>query len=496
MMRILVCALFLCQRAEVGFSDQMICGGKNCYQLHQEAADYRGALKICRNSGAELVTGFGPEVWTLLDGKNGSYWSDAADASMDVCRRVDATDKKTSETRCDAEAHGFVCLLSLNDPCDPLRSDPGAHVRYTAADGAELIHSELVPEGTTALTFKTSREYPDSKHICAAKSWIGAPWNCEVMTGGCEHACNATCVCPPGKVLHSNRFSCAEDPCARCEHRCEGEGSCACRRGYRLLRDGKSCADVDECEETSPCTGDGEQCMNTRGGYECTCMEDYYEFDGKCVNTTLCFSCEHKCEMVNGALACVCHKGFTVSQKDPHKCEMQCTTRDCPARCTQLSDMDEKDWPCTCPRGYILDYRDSKHICTDIDECAMDMYCDQMCENLFGGFRCLCEEGFRLVDITRCVPSRADEGDGSGSEPPHLEVPTAQPAAVPSYVKTGSILGLALFSVLCVALLFFVVRLLAKRCDTLDLPPVKRTEVDIDYLQQVTTDTYKMLPVD
>ncbi|KAM8846255.1 thrombomodulin-like [Synchiropus picturatus] len=496
MMRFLVCALFLCKQAEVGFSDRMICGGDTCYQLHQEAVDYRNARTICRGSAAEMVTGSSPEVWTLLDGKNGSYWSDAVDASMDMCRRVDATDKTTAETRCDAEADGFVCRLPLVDPCDPLGSDSSAHTLYRAS-GAELIHSELFPAGTTALTFKSSSKYPDSKHICAFKLWMRAPWSCEVERGGCEHACNGTCVCPPDQVLHRNRFSCTDDSCDRCEHRCEGDGKCACKRGYHLQRDGTSCVDVDECSETSPCTGDGERCVNTQGAYECTCMEDFDEYDGKCVNNSICFHCEHQCEMVGGVLACVCDKGFEVSPKDPHKCEMRCTTRDCPARCTRLPDMDQKDWPCTCPQGYILDYRNhSKHICTDIDECHMDMYCDHMCENLFGSYRCLCEEGFQLVALTKCVPLKMEDEDGSGSKHPPLEVPTAQPAVVPSYIKTGSILGLTLFSSLCVVLLFFVVRQLAKRCDTLDIPPVKRTEVDVDYLQQVTTDTYKMLPVD
>lgn len=49
-----------------------------------------------------------------------------------------------------------------------------------------------------------------------------------------------------------------------------GSYSCTCAIGYMLLMDGRSCKDIDECEETkNPCNGG--KCMNTPGSFSCMC---------------------------------------------------------------------------------------------------------------------------------------------------------------------------------------------------------------------------------
>ena len=51
---------------------------------------------------------------------------------------------------------------------------------------------------------------------------------------------------------------------------------CACRPGYLLLLDGKSCVQIDEClAGTSNCT-DGQQCVDTDGSFFCRSM--YHNF--------------------------------------------------------------------------------------------------------------------------------------------------------------------------------------------------------------------------
>jgi low density lipoprotein-related protein 2 len=44
---------------------------------------------------------------------------------------------------------------------------------------------------------------------------------------------------------------------------------------YRLLEDGKACADIDECVETPGVCS--QYCSNTPGSYYCKCNEQYYE---------------------------------------------------------------------------------------------------------------------------------------------------------------------------------------------------------------------------
>jgi hypothetical protein len=46
---------------------------------------------------------------------------------------------------------------------------------------------------------------------------------------------------------------------------------CGCNEGYRLDTDGKSCIDINECENMI-CS---QLCENTKGSYKCLCYEGY-----------------------------------------------------------------------------------------------------------------------------------------------------------------------------------------------------------------------------
>lgn len=76
------------------------------------------------------------------------------------------------------------------------------------------------------------------------------------------------------------------DPCA-----CPAQGSlcpqCRCRPGFRLKDDGRTCADVDECSSTFPCS---QRCINTHGSYKCLCVEGYAPRGGD----------PHSCKAVTG----------------------------------------------------------------------------------------------------------------------------------------------------------------------------------------------------
>lgn len=52
------------------------------------------------------------------------------------------------------------------------------------------------------------------------------------------------------------------------------ENYCACKGGYKLDNDGRSCKDIDECSEIHyVCSG--HKCINIDGDYECKCFDGY-----------------------------------------------------------------------------------------------------------------------------------------------------------------------------------------------------------------------------
>uniref|UniRef100_A0A4W6D0H8 Thrombomodulin n=1 Tax=Lates calcarifer TaxID=8187 RepID=A0A4W6D0H8_LATCA len=170
----------------------------------------------------------------------------------------------------------------------------------------------------------------------------------------------------------------------------------------------------------------------------------------------LCFSSPRTC----------CREGFSVSAADPTKCNVHCAERDCPADCVYDPDVERIDLQkCYCPDGYIRHNGNDTALCTDINECEMGPQCDHMCENLFGSYRCICHEGFELHQ-NRCVRvATMDWEEGSGTtSPSYPAASTALPAAVPSYIKTGSVLGISVFIVLCAASLYLLVQIMMKRC--------------------------------
>ncbi|CAB1340179.1 unnamed protein product [Coregonus sp. 'balchen'] len=97
--------------------------------------------------------------------------------------------------------------------------------------------------------------------------WMQAPWNCEVLKGGCEDLClpinqQPVCICPPGKFIHYNKCTCEDaqnDPCLHfgCAQVCykinDNSIACMCHHGYALAENGKECKDIDDCDDERQC---------------------------------------------------------------------------------------------------------------------------------------------------------------------------------------------------------------------------------------------------
>ncbi|KAM9840791.1 thrombomodulin-like [Aulostomus maculatus] len=430
----LVGVVFLCGLEEAVRSQRGYCDKNQCLVLFQEPVDFPGAAVKCRGSVGQLSSSVvdSSVVMSFLRslGLSGSYWlningsesSAEAGSRLQDCPAVHMRTEQNftfQQGPCDERLDGYVCRYTLEEPCSRLPAGGDTRVTYTAPMmGFEVNSSAEFPQGTLALMEDFGDNYLRSKLLCFAGNWTRAPWICEVLQGGCEHGCNSTtrsCVCPIGRQLHPNNITC-------------GPQAHHCPTGFMLTKDGKGC-EVVKCAVHNPCTGEGEECVDSPTGPECDCQEDFVREDGVCVDVSICLKCEHMfCDKVKGVYQCLCRKGFRVSEWDPTKCMRDCTEQDCLVTCINLDNVISK---CFCPSGYILNMENNYLTCTDINECEFEHLCPHKCENLFGDYRCVCDEGFKLEGGNKCVSLEGEE-DGPDSTPPIPTTASDQPTVVPS----------------------------------------------------------------
>ncbi|KTF76822.1 hypothetical protein cypCar_00021533 [Cyprinus carpio] len=86
-----------------------------------------------------------------------------------------------------------------------------------------------------------------------------------------------TCIdlCPTGMTKGGNGTCIDINECEQrdtCQHECmntPGSHRCLCPSGYRLMANGKTCQDIDECLEQNIQCGANRMCFNMRGSYQC-----------------------------------------------------------------------------------------------------------------------------------------------------------------------------------------------------------------------------------
>ncbi|XP_051873390.1 mucin-4-like [Pristis pectinata] len=245
---------------------------------------------------------------------------------------------------------------------------------------------------------------------------------CQVNTDTCEQICinvfgSYNCSCNEGYAINAANSSLCDDidECrntSACPQNADcinsvGNYTCVCKSGY----EGKPysfCVDVDECIQSTICSGINSICTNTEGSFNCTCRTGY---EGpNCTDIDECVQGQNNCvlnsECVNteGSYMCKCNSGYEGPNcTDIDECTKFLDNCDNNADCQNTP----RSFSCSCKSGF----KGNGTFCEDIDECTEqsgNCPTTERCENSFGNYTCNCLEGYKRVngeceDIDECL---------------------------------------------------------------------------------------------
>lgn len=538
--------LFLLGRASGMEESSGYCTGSQCFIVYQQPSTFTTAQINCEQQEGHLMTvrtaASDDILISLLGNLTGKFWIGlhqpsgcpertstlsgfqwvTGDTDTAFTNWAEGFDMSCSEKRCvsvsrqdgfsweptaceEQPLDGFLCEHSFTEPCHSLTPVPGETVSYRTPLGFGGEDLPSLPPGTTATRMPSQAAF-----LCFSQQWLPAPWSCEIMEGGCEHRCAVDpnnrrfCYCPEGQgVDPANKVTCSSqepgDPCLelQCAHFCYREDDssrCTCDQGFQLAADRRSCVDFNDCRDARQCPGKNFVCVNTVGGFECLCAPGYRPSGDLCVDVNECVEapCEHVCTNTPGRYTCSCYEGHRPQPEAPHRCERHCGAEECPAECDPNNHQQ-----CYCPRGYVVDERADGVFCIDMDECTF-FYCDQDCENTFGGYMCSCSPGFRLVEDSRCVksgdedPDLGPEGSGMTAAPPPSTPPPGPrpgPTRRPSAVTAGGLVGILVCAVFSVGMLVLLVYHLFRPGEKMESSALKAAEGETHGLEKVDSDS-------
>ncbi|KPP79560.1 fibulin-5-like [Scleropages formosus] len=166
--------------------------------------------------------------------------------------------------------------------------------------------------------------------------------------------------------------------------------SAPCLLGY-TLGEGGVCVDIDECETNSHQCNPTQVCINTAGGYTCSCTEGYWLVGGQCQDIDECRYgyCQQLCANVPGSYSCSCNLGFTLNS-DGRTCQDvdECENTPCAHGCFNTYG----SFMCNCGEGFELAADGTS--CNDLDECGFaEFLCQHSCVNNPGSYSCVCPPG-------------------------------------------------------------------------------------------------------
>ncbi|XP_070776266.1 fibulin-5 [Enoplosus armatus] len=171
-----------------------------------------------------------------------------------------------------------------------------------------------------------------------------------------------------------------------------------CILGYTPAEDG-TCNDIDECETNSHHCNPTQVCINTAGGYTCSCTEGYWLIGGQCQDIDECRYgyCQQLCANVPGSYSCSCNPGFILNP-DSRTCQDvdECEDEPCTHGCFNTYG----SFMCNCDEGFELASDGTS--CIDLDECSFSEFlCQHRCVNTPGSFSCICPPGYYVYEDGR-----------------------------------------------------------------------------------------------
>ena len=252
----------------------------------------------------------------------------------------------------------------------------------------------------------------DRSYGCFSKS-VSCPIEFVCRDTGTSHAC--TCadgynLLYTGVCVDENECELGQDSCAQHCNNTIGSFECYCDPGYQLTADDFSCEDIDECQElTSECD---TNCHNTKGSYECSCTQGYQLVNQlKCIDIDECQTsnggCDNMCVNTVGSYQCL---NISTSSIISYECNELGYSKACPDSTTNS---------CVCCKGY----HKVNSECFDVDECeGSDNVCDMNCHNMKGSYQCSCNEGYQLVNQTKCLDIKQTAAQSNEPNPSVIAV--------------------------------------------------------------------------
>ncbi|KAJ7335677.1 hypothetical protein JRQ81_013618 [Phrynocephalus forsythii] len=121
---------------------------------------------------------------------------------------------------------------------------------------------------------------------CKPRKCQDYEFQCGEVCVNYTRVCNGRLDCPGGLDEGGRCAAPCQMPCSHICYRSPEGPKCACREGFRLRSDQRSCKDINECKEL-PEEKCSQTCINTNGGYSCTCHPGYLlEPDGHTCKVT------------------------------------------------------------------------------------------------------------------------------------------------------------------------------------------------------------------
>lgn len=255
----------------------------------------------------------------------------------------------------------------------------------------------------------------------------GFVWSDELMD-----CVNTTC--PDGFIFSNDTAECvAENGTLACElvHPCPvgvpcdfdpdtNTFTCMCPEGFEAVSWNATwitCEDINECLDlnlTLSVCGNHSDCLNTNGGFECSCTMGYEpDINDMCVDENECLdTLDHcgahaNCTNLPGNFSCSCLDGYemmimndTFSHcEDINECQDETNNTCINGNATACINTDGS-FMCVCPEGY--EWSDTELLCFLVIECthAIDCGPHAVCVPAGNGTVCGCDTGYQLNNDT------------------------------------------------------------------------------------------------